>query len=324
MTQITDKTSAPAQMGAKNNLGSLEYVPNRLLRDDLQRRIYQAASQFPDMAVLLRPIRRHILGRTHRLPENNYLPEFFQPCFAILSREHDPDKKPAMVIEIEDPGQAMKDLYKEFGVLWVLVRREDNTFKVECSHSGARLQLEVAENLFKALAAPLSWYERRISYPIGSYVHSLSERTLRQAVKILSPSFPIECHHQLPLSYVIGYRSDITAAEQKLLSKEIDAVITFNYEADADCSVVLPVKLDIHDSHREIKAMQDKQIEQLCQKYRVPLLVVRPGKESEVFTFDCPILDLPTGSSRGPNPDSWANALAPMLGAAVKYSGKRF
>src|SRR6266542_6836648 len=255
----------------------MTYKPNLWLMSDLHRRIVAAAKQFQEYSVLLRPTRRHIFIRQFQLPEDTYIPEFFRPCFCVLAREKDPDKKPCLVIETVDPdGQAiskeMGNLYEQHGILWVLIHQDKNSFVLESWHGGTYLRIEEKTgSLFKLLAAPLAWFERHVSFPQGSYVHSHSERVLREAVTTLSPSYRIEIHHQIPLTYVLGYKDDLTPDEKKLLSSEIDAVITQSFESDPDGAVILPVKLDLHDSHRDdtkIKA-RDEGIRKLCGKYKV-------------------------------------------------------
>jgi hypothetical protein len=117
----------------------MSYQPNCWLNNDLHRRIVAAARQFPEYNVLLRPTRRHIFLRNFRLPEDRFVSEFFRPCFAVLARASDPDKKPCLVIETEEPGVEMKGLYEEHGVVWVLIEQNQNRFVLTCKH-GVREQ----------------------------------------------------------------------------------------------------------------------------------------------------------------------------------------
>ena len=295
----------------------MTYQPNIWLMNDLHRRIVRAAAQFGEYTTLLRPIRRHIFLRMFQLPEDVYVPEFFRPCFAVLARNDDPEKKPCLVIETDDPGQRMKDLYSQHGILWVQMRQETNKFLLECSHGGTLLQVsERTGSLFKLLAAPLAWSERNVSFPQGSFVHSHSERLLREAVNILSPSFRIEIHHQIPLSFVLGVKDDLTADERKLLNFEIDAVIIQSIEADPDGGVILPVKLDIHDSHRQNEQVRtkDEQVRSLCDRFEIPLMTVSLDAQNCVLKLECSTLGLPDGTAeqkrlkilgRGPCTFSW-------------------
>ncbi|MBX3438016.1 MAG: hypothetical protein KF861_11040 [Planctomycetaceae bacterium] len=305
---------------------TMPYQANLWLMNDLHRRIVAAAHQFSDYEVLLRPTRRHVFMRNYKLPPDTAVSEFFRPCFAILARTADPDKKPCLVIETEDPGDVMKTLYDEHGVLWVLIEQDQNRFVLKCKHGGTQLRVEeTMGSLFKLLCAPLAWFERKVSFPQGSYVHSHSERILREAVKSLSPSYRIGIHHQVPLSYVLGYKDDLTPDEIRLLGTEVDAVITQSYDADPDGAVILPIRLDLHDAHRTNSTVQqkDKAIQLLCSRHEVPLLVVEPN-DTDGYEFKCEKLKLPNGQATNLDSQEWAGALAPFLGAAIRYAGRSF
>jgi hypothetical protein len=301
--------------------------PNLWLMKDLHRRIAAAARQFPEHTLLLRPTRRHVFLRMYQLPEDEHVPDFFKSCFGVLARDDDPDKKPCLVIETDDgPSEIMKRLYRENAILWAHIRQDPDGFRLECLHGGTEIRVEERTgNLLKMLAAPLAWYERRESFPQGSYVHSHSERVLRDAVKQLSPSYRIECHHQVPVSAVLGYKPDLAQEEKRLLGVEIDSVITQSFDADPEGAVILPIKLDVHDAHRaDAKTMaRDKAIDDLCHRYQVPLMVVRPDGNGG-YTFECPALGLPDGAADDLSAESWAHATAPVLGAALEYAGRSF
>jgi hypothetical protein len=302
------------------------YQPNLWLMSDLHRRIVTAARSFTEYNVLLRPTRRHIFVKNFKLPEAKLIPGFFQPCFAVLARTSDPDKKPCLVIETEDPGADIRKLYEEYGVLWVLIEQDQNRFVLRCKNGGTQLQVdENMGSLFKLLCAPLAWYERKVSFPQGSYIHSHSERILREAVMILSPNYRIEIHHQVPLSYVLGYKPDLLAEARKLLSCEIDGVITQSVEADPDGAVILPVQLDLHETHRTNSMVQqkDRAIKALCERYQIPLLTVEPN-QTEGYEFKCERLRLPSAMAVRFEAQDWAGALAPFLGAALRYAGRGF
>jgi hypothetical protein len=220
----------------------------------------------------------------------------------------------------------MRRLYRENAVLWAHIRQEQDAFCLECLHGGTQIKVEERTgNLLKMLAAPLAWYERRESFPQGYYVHSHSERVLRDAVKQLSPSYRIECHHQVPVSAVLGFKPDLAQDEKRLLGVEIDSVITQSFEADPEGAVILPIKLDVHDAHRaDAKTMErDKAIDDLCHRYAVPLMVVRPSGDGG-YAFECPALGLPNGTAPDLGPESWAHAMAPFLGAALEYAARSF
>ncbi|WP_156040179.1 hypothetical protein [Alicyclobacillus macrosporangiidus] len=302
----------------------MAYTPNIWLMNDLERRIVQAAKQFSGYTLLLRPTRRHVFVRNYRL--NMQLPEFFKPCFGVLAKQNDPDKKPCMVIETEYIPQALHDLYNQHGILWVRISQDNNEYVLQCSHGGTTMGIrEQTGSLFKLLAAPLSWHERNVSFAQGSFVHSHSERVLRESIQVLSPSYRIEVHHQVPVSWVLGYKPDLSPEERRLLGHEIDAVITQSFEADPDCAVILPVKLDIYDSHREDGevAEKDQAVRNLCSRYQVPLLTISPGG-SGGFEFDCPVLGLPKGYAENQEPNEWAAALSPFLGRAIQWANRGF
>lgn len=299
------------------------YQPNIWLMEDLHRRIVSAARQFENYTLLLRPTRRHIFLRMFKVEQK--VKEFFRPCFCVLAEKNDPDKKPCMVIETDSISEEMSSLYEQHGVLWASVKQEQNRFVLDCSHRGTRLRVEEQTgSLFKLLSAPLSWYERNVSFPQGSFVHNYSERVLSEAIKILSPNFRIECHHQVPLSWVLGVKPDLCFEEKKLLGSEIDTVIIQSFEADPDGTVVLPIKLDLHDSHQEVEQviMRDNAIRTICEKYGVPLLTITAG-ENQTYHFNCPILGRGTEANEQ-SADAWARALAPFLGSAIKYAGRGF
>ncbi len=303
------------------------YQPNLWLMKDLHRRIAEAARRFPEYTLLLRPTRRHVFPRMFQLPAGEYVPDFFKSCFGVLARDDDPDKKPCLVIETDDgPSDVMKRLYKDKGVLWAHIRQQHDAFCLESLHGGTEIRVEERTgNLLKMLAAPLAWHERRESFPHGSYVHSHTEGVLRDAVQQLSPSYRIECHHQVPVSAVLGYKPDLAEDEKRLLGVEIDSVITQSFDADPEGAVILPIKLDVHDAHREdTKTMdRDQAIDDLCRRYQVPLMVVRPDADGG-YAFECPALGLPDGAADDLGAESWAHAMAPFLGAALEYAGRSF
>ncbi len=324
--ELNDKLIPPATITTKGKR-AMSYQANRWLMGDLHRRIVAASKQLPEYLLLLRPTRRHIFIRNFRLPEGKYVPEFFNPCFGILARRDDIDKKPCLVIETEEPGEGMRELYEDYGVLWTLISQEANQFTLTCNHGGTSLRVEETYgSLHKLLCAPLAWHERRISFPQGSYVHSHTERTLRDAVTALSPSFRIEVHHQVPLKYVLGYKDGLTPDEQRLLGQEIDAVIIQSFEADPDGAVILPIRIDVHDSHRatQIAIDKDTAIRKLCERFCVPLLTIAPTESQGSYLFQCDILGLPVGQAVGLDAQQWAGALAPFLGAAIRHAGRGF
>lgn len=123
----------------------------------------------------------------------------------------------------------------------------------------------------------------------------------------------------------VSGRSALSSEKTKLLGSEIDAVITMGFEADPDCGIVLPVRLNVHDTHRTNPAVaaKDDAVRKLFTRFGVPLLTVIP--EGNGDQFDCAALELePTISADQKRADDWADALAPFRGAAICYSGRSF
>jgi hypothetical protein len=307
----------------------VSYQPHLLLMSDVHRRIASAALQFDRYKLFLRPTRRHIFVRNFKLADGKYVPEFFRACFGVLAYKNDPEKKPALVIEAEPSAAPLSaeiaELYNHHGILWASIVQDGNCFRLECSHGGTELSIvDSSGNFLKLLASALSWHERRITFSQGSLVHSHTERTLREAVEKLSPTYRIDCQHQVPVSHVLGHRSGLSPEETKLLGSEIDAVITMGFDADPDCGIVLPVKLDVHETHRTNAAVaaKDDAVRRLFARFDVPLLTVVP--DGVGYQFDCPALELEPINADQRGADDWADALAPFLGAAIRYSGRSF
>lgn len=293
---------------------------NVWLTNEMDRRVAAAADQFKDYELLLRPTRRFVFVRNYKL--GTYLPEFFKPCLGVLCRKNDPDKKPCMVIETDRISDELKSLYAQHGILWVSIFQENNKFVLECVHRGMTMRIhEASGNLYSLLAGPLALDERNISFPQGAFVHSYHERLLHKAVEELSTLYRIKCHHQVPVSYVLGKQNNLTREELDLIRRggEIDAVITHTYNEDPDYTVVLPIKLDIHNSHfiNKDTMRKDLEIKKLFEKYNVPLLIIKPG-EGNSTVFICSVLYLPTQIAFSKDPKSWGKALAPFLGSAIQ------
>ena|SRR5918992_2462042 len=250
------------------------------------------------------------------------MPEFFKACFGVLCKESDPDKKPCMVIETEELSPEMEELYAEHGILWVYIRREQNQFVLDCEHEGTCVRgKESKGNLTKLLDLPLLWYEQGIASPQGSLVHGSHEQVLREAVLNLKSTLGVECHHQVPLGYVLGHKPDLTLEEKRILTAAMDAVVVQSLNTDPNSTVILPISLNIHPTHRtDPKTMKrDSEGLALCEKYRVPLLVIE-SDGNDIYHFECSQLNLSNSLAAGLVPESWSKALVPFVIAAMQYA----
>jgi hypothetical protein len=295
--------------------------PNCLLQNGLSREIVEVVKKLEGYILSLRPIRRHVFEREYRLPEDMYLPEFFKPCFGVLCRKGDPEMKPCMIIEIDDVPETLKQLYSQHGIPWARLEQQGSQIVLEAGHKKTRLHdTNRIGNLYELLKKTLVLYECEIRVPQGSLVHSYCERTLRDAVRTLSPEYSIECHHQIPLGWVLGFRTDLSPQEKGLLRCEIDAVIIRKYEIDPDCTVILPVKIDIHNSHTTdpMIVQRDRDVRQLCGRRSVPLLTIT-SSEGGGFEFSSPVLGLLTTIAGKPKSQLWASTLKPFIDNAFRF-----
>jgi hypothetical protein len=297
------------------------YQPNRLIRTDRERAWVKAAGQLQDYGLLYRPSRKHLFARGFRLEEDLHLPAFFKPCLAVFARKNDPDKRPCLAVEGDDLDPDMQALYRRHGVPWVQLRTEPNGTAVMGFQQGStRMEIEEPSGRLEgALAAALAL--AGAAAPVGgSYVHSYSERILREAVEGLGPTFRVACHHQVPVGFVLGHRPDLTPDEKRLLGSDIDAVITPRFDVDPDGTVVLPVKLDLHDSHNHGPvADRDRRIRDLFARTEAPLLVVTPADKG--CRFECNLLGEAITVNR-PDPAAWADALIQPLAKAMRHASR--
>jgi hypothetical protein len=164
--------------------------------------------------------------------------------------------------------------------------------------------------LSKLLDLPLRWYERGIASPQGSLVHGFPEQVLREAVLNLKFTLGVECHHQVPLGYVLGYKSDLTLEEKRILNAAVDAVVVQSLDTDPNGTVILPISLNIHPTHHtDPKTMKrDSEGLAICEKYRVPLLVIE-SNGNDTYRFECSQLKMSDGVAAGLVPETWSNAL---------------
>jgi hypothetical protein len=243
----------------------------------------------------------------------------------VLCRQDDPDKKPCLVIETEKASKGLKNMYEQRGILWASVYAAGNQFMLDCYHAGTRMHVEdKTGNLVKMLAGPLSWYERGASYTQGYLVHSFSEQYLRAAAEDLAPRYAVECHHQIPLSWIIKPSSEFSPDDQKLFRHEIDAVVMQSFTLDQYGTVILPIKLDLHESHRNNPKVvrRDQSIRELCDRFDVPLLTIRPAGGPDCYEFSCPVLSQDTLVVEGMTVPAWSGALEQFLYIALQWLGR--
>jgi hypothetical protein len=296
------------------------YQANRLIRSDRERYVAHAGSQVPGHVSLLRPNRKHLFPRTTRLPAGSYVPDFFKPAFLVLAQESDPDKHPRLAVEVDEPSPEMRAMYQQHEVPYAVLQHEPTGATVLRMSLGAtRLTVEEPNGkLAGALSAALAMAGRSVGFHTGSYVHSYHERVLREAVETLGPTFRVACHHQVPVAFVLGHQPDLSSEEKRLLGCDIDAVITQRLDVDPDATVLLAVKLDLHDSHGQpAVADRDSRIRALFDRLAAPLVVVTPAEKG--CRFECNLTEGPVVVER-PDPVLWADALTPMLTRALRHA----
>jgi len=294
------------------------YIPNKLLPDRTDRMIAEPANLIPGYEFWLRAIRRHIFMRGTWAPDSAKH-EFFKPCLGILIREDDKDGKPCLVLESESLGEEMEKLYEKHGVLWAIVEQKNNQCVLTCRHAGTSMVISDSMwNVKKLLIAALSWHEKGIASSQGYYIHSHCEHVLRMA--LLTLGCHIRCHHQVPLSHVLGLKKGLLDAEKSLLWKEIDCVVTLRLDPEA--TVILPIKADIHNSHRNDpeKMERDKRVRALCDRFSVPLLTIGCGDSEHSYVFKCRRLFPEPVLCQGLDVGSWAKALDPFLRSGLEYA----
>ncbi len=299
--------------------------PSNWLQQPLHRRIVEAARQFEEYTLLLRPMRRHLFIQTYDGPSAPIMAPLVESCFGALCRATDPDMKPCVVIETEKVHPKLKALYEQRGVLWAYFHEAGNQFVLDCYHAGTRMHIEdKTGNLTKLLAAPLAWYERGGSTTQGYLVHSFSEQFLRAAVLDLAPRYGVECHHQVALNWIVRPSAELTPEERRLFRHEIDAVVMQSFELDQYGTVVLPIKLDLHGSHRTDArvARRDQAIRELCERFGVPLLTIRPGSAPDCYEFSCPVLSQEVLEVQGMTVPGWSEALEQFLYVALQWLGR--
>lgn len=298
----------------------MAYQPNRLFTDHLSRSIVEATRCFPEYLFLLRPSRRFLFYPQYQ--PRDFVPEFNKPCFGVLACRNDPDKRPQLVIETEMISDALHQSYVENEVLWVEIYEEPGRLALTAEHGGVQLSVTApVHKLSKMLAAPLAWVQAKIALPPGRLVQSYHERLLREAVEVLAATLPLECHHQVPFGFATGYRNDMP---RSIARAALDIVITIDYETDPDGSVLLPVKIDLHNSHTDdlFTIGKDRLMQKYAEQIEMPLMSVHCGNGPEEYVFECPVLGVGPVTVRGRDKEDWARALVPFVREALRYIGR--
>lgn len=298
----------------------MAYQPNRLFTEPLSRWLVESTEPFQDFLLLLRPSRRFMFYPQYQPRE--FVPEFNKPCFGVLTYKNDPDKRPQMVIETEIISDALRQCYLENEVLWVEIFEEPGGVTLMCDHGGVRMSVSAPiHKLAKALACPLAWVRAKMAQPLGRLVQSYHERLIREAVETLSQAICIECHHQVPFGFATGYRKDMP---KPIARAALDVVITIDYKTDPDGIVLLPVKIDLHNSHTDDPYTMDK--DRLMQEYAericMPLLTVHMGEKPEEYLFECSTLQVLPVTVYGRDKEEWAHATLPFVREAMRYIGR--
>jgi hypothetical protein len=297
------------------------YLANHLIRSDLERAIHQAIAPMGNYMALSRPNRKHLFPQGYRLEEGEYVPEFFRPAPIVITRKADPSKRAVLVCEIDGIGIDLDALYRRQGIPWIEVRTDASGLVLTCTQATTRMTVqEPSGRLAGGLAACLALAEASPTPAGGKYIHSYSERVLREAVDGLAPTLGVACHHQVPVGFVLGHVSDLTPDEKRLLGCDIDAVVTPNFASDPDATVVLPVKIDLHESHSLAQvAERDRRIRDLFARNQVPLLVVTPAEKG--CHLECGLLGTDVTVARL-DPASWADALVAFVAKALRHANR--
>lgn len=296
------------------------YQPNRLFTDPLSRWLVEATEPFQDLLLLLRPSRRFVFYSQYQPRE--FVPEFNKPCFGVLAYKTDPDKRPQIVVETETISDALRQCYLENEVLWIEIFEEPGGLTLMCEHAGVKMSLGApVHKLSKTIAAPLSWVREKMAQPLGRLVQSYHERLLREAVEMLNPALHLECHHQVPFGFATGYRKDMP---KTIARAALDVVVTIGYRSDPDGIVLLPIKIDLHNSHQDdpYTVDKDRQMQSYAEQIHMPLMTVHAGERPEEYLFECTTLDVPPVRVYGRDKEEWARALTPFVREAMRYIGR--
>jgi hypothetical protein len=296
------------------------YQPNRLLTNPINKYIVELVATWKDYELLLRPARRFLFHNLYR--PSAYVPEFNKPCFGVVCLRDDREKRPLLVIETESQlSEALRQCYRESDVLWLEVYEGPAGIHFSSENGGIRLEMTCAiAQMGVALRAPLAWVDERVErryVPQGRLIQSFHERLLREAIDLLTPHYPIECHHQMPFGFVTGYRAQMPP---QIARSAVDVVLLVSARVNADGVVLLPINLNLHNAHvaNEQTTEKDRLMCEFAASIEMPFLTIRAAEQPDAYVFSAPSLNEKSITVIGRAPADWANAIRPFVEAALE------
>jgi hypothetical protein len=296
------------------------YQPNRLLTNPINKYIVELAKSWEGYELLLRPARRFLFHNLYR--PNAYVPEFNKPCFGVVCLRSDREKRPLLVIETEPQlSEALRQCYRESDVLWLEVYEGPAGIHFSSENGGIRLEMSCAiAQMGTALRAPLAWVNERVErryVPQGRLIQSFHERLLREAIDLLVPQYPIECHHQMPFGFVTGYRAHMPP---QIARSAVDVVLLVSAQMSSDGVVLLPINLNLHNAHvaNEQTTERDRLMCEFAASIEMPFLTIRAAEQPDAYVFSAPSLNEKPITVIGRAPADWANAIRPFVEAALE------
>jgi hypothetical protein len=171
-----------------------------------------------------------------------------------------------------------------------------------------------------ALRAPLAWVDERVErryVPQGRLIQSFHERLLREAIDLLAPQYPIECHHQMPFGFVTGYRAQMPP---QIARSAVDVVLLVSAQMSSDGVVLLPINLNLHNAHvaNEQTTEKDRLMCEFAASIEMPFLTIRAAEQPDAYVFSAPSLNEKSITVIGRAPADWANAIRPFVEAALE------
>lgn len=296
------------------------YQPNRLLTNPVNKHIVELAKEWEGYELLLRPSRRFLFHNLYR--PNAYIPEFNKPCFGVLCARNDREKRPLLVIETEPQlSEALRQAYRECEILWLEIYEGPAGIHFYSENAGIRMELSCPiAQMRVALRAPLAWVHERVErryIPQGRLIQSFHERILREALDLLLPEYPIECHHQMPFGFVTGYRAQMPP---QIARSAVDVVLLVSSAMNSDGIVLLPINLNLHNAHvsNEQTTEKDRLMCDFAREIEMPFLTIRAAEQPDAYVFSAPSLDEKSITVIGRAPVDWANAIRPFVEAALE------
>jgi len=296
------------------------YQPNRLLTNPINKYIVELLANWKDYELLLRPARRFLFHHLYR--PSAYVPEFNKPCFGVLCLRNDREKRPLLVVETESQlSEALRQCYRESDVLWLELY--EGLAGIQCSCENRSIRMEISctvAQLGSALRAPLAWADERVEQryvPQGRLIQSFHERVLREAVDLLTPYYPIECHHQMPFGFVTGYRAQMPP---QIARSAVDVVLLVSVQQNSDGIVLLPINLNLHNAHvaNEQTTEKDRLMCEFAAAIEMPFLTIRAAEQPDAYVFSAPSLNEKSITVIGRAPADWANAIRPFVESALE------